>query len=252
MNLRFPSLGLAFLLLLPPAPLASQGAASLDEVEALMGRGRILEAREVLEAWWEAQGASVGRMDRQRSLWLRARLTVDPSLSDLDLRRLVLEFPGGPYSDDALLRLAQSADLRGDLRQAHANYTALLRGYPSSPLAPAADAWLREMGPEVEALGPAPLPEVPAALPGSPGGEGPLSVQVGAFRNPEGARSLSERVREAGWVSRVVRVPGTDLLRVRVGRFLRRDGVEGLKRELERAGFEATIVADAHLEERIG
>jgi cell division protein FtsN len=75
---------------------------------------------------------------------------------------------------------------------------------------------------------------------------------VGAFRNPEGARSLSERVGEAGWVSRVVRVPGTDLIRVRVGRFLQREGVESLKRELERAGFEATIVADAHLEERVG
>ena len=251
MNLRI--LGLGLLLVLLPVPVVGQGGASLDEVEGLMGRGRILEAREVLEAWWEAQGASVGRTDRQRSLWLRARLTVDPSLSDLDLRRLVLEFPGGPYSDDALLRLAQSADLRGDLRQAHTNYTALLRGYPSGPLAPVAEEWLFRKGPEVQALGPLPPPgEEPAAPPGSPDEGGPMSVQVGAFRNLEGAVLLSERIRDAGYLPRLVRVPGTDLIRVRVGRFAERGGAESLKRELERAGFEATIVADAQSEERVG
>lgn len=247
-------LGMGILLVLLPAPVAGQGDASLGEVEALMEQGRILEAREVLEAWWEARGPAVGRMDRQRSLWLRARLTVDPSLSDLDLRRLVLEFPGGPYSDDALLRLAQSADLRGDLRQAHASYTALLRGYPSSPLAPVAEEWIRQKGPEVQALGPETDPGGdPAAARAGPGEQrGPLSVQVGAFRNLEGARSLSERIRDAGYSPRLVRIPGTDLFRVRVGRFEERERAESLKRELETAGFEATIVTDAQSEQRVG
>ncbi|MGW8266305.1 MAG: SPOR domain-containing protein [Longimicrobiales bacterium] len=252
MKLRI--LGIGILLVLFPMPGAGQVDASLDEVEALMGQGRILEAREVLEAWWEARGSQVGRMERQRSLWLRARLTVDPSLSDLDLRRLVLEFPGGPYSDDALLRLAESADLRGDLRQAHTNYTALLRGYPSSPLVPVAEEWLVRKGPEVQALGPEADPGgVPAtARSGTEEEGGPLSVQVGAFRSLEGARSLSERVRDAGYFPRLVRVQGTDLFRVRVGRFEERGGAESLKRELERAGFEATIVTDAQSEERVG
>jgi len=179
---------------------------------------------------------------------------VDPSLSDLDLRRLVLEFPGGPYSDDALLRLAQSADLRGDLRQAHTSYTALLRGYPSSPLAPLAEEWIRQKGPEVQALGPETDPGGdPAAARAGPGEQrGPLSVQVGAFRNLEGARSLSERIRDAGYSPRLVRIPGTDLFRVRVGRFEERERAESLKRELETAGFESTIVTDAQSEQRVG
>ena len=251
MKCRLLALGL--LLLIVPLPLSGQGNSSLDEVETLMGQGRILEAREVLEHWWEEEGASVGRSDRQRSLWLRARLTVDPSLADLDLRRLVLEFPGGPFSDDALLRLAQSADLRGDLRQAHTHYTALLRGYPASPFVPAAEVWLRTRGPEVEALGPEPPPGVAAIpSPASPEGAGGISVQVGAFRSLDGARSLAERIRNAGFQPRVVRVPGTDLVRVRVGRFEDRPGADRLKGELEQAGFEATIVTDARSEERVG
>jgi hypothetical protein len=240
------------LFLFIPFPASSQSRASLGEVESLMAQGRILEAREVLETWWDEQGPNVGRMDRQHSLWLRARLTVDPSMAELDLRRLVLEFPGGPYSDDALLRLAQSADLKGDLRQAHAHYTALLRGYPSSPLRRAAEAWLRERGPEVEALGPEPAPghDDPGAL-ATAGEEGPISVQLGAFRSLDSALSLADQVRGAGFEPRVVRVPGDSLIRVRIGRFRAREDGDALRRELESAGFEATIVLDAGSEERI-
>ena len=46
-----------------------------------------------------------GRGDRQRGLWLRAILTVDPLMAGLDFQRLVLEYPGGAHSDEALLRL---------------------------------------------------------------------------------------------------------------------------------------------------
>jgi len=240
------------LVLLLPLPAAPQDRGSLEEVEALVAQGRILQAREVLETWWEERGPNVERMDRQHSLWLRARLTVDPSMAELDLRRLVLEFPGGPYSDDALLRLAQSAELQGELRQAHTHFTALLRGYPSSPHRPVADAWLRERGPEVEALGPEPAPG-PEDLgpPEAPRQNGTVSVQVGAFRSLDGALSLAERIRTAGFEPRVVRLPGDQLIRVRVGRFQARGGADALRSELESAGFEAAVVLDARFEERV-
>ena len=249
MKPRWLNPGLLFLLLLVPVPATPQERASLEEVEALMARGRILEARETLEAWWDDQGPNVERMDRQRSLWLRARLTVDPSMAEMDLRRLVLEFPGGPYSDDALLRLGQSAELRGDLRGAHSHYTALIRGYPSSPLRDVAEAWLRERGPEVEALGPEPA--AGAEDPTAATGDGVISVQAGAFRSLDGALSLADRLRSAGFDPRVVRVPGDPLIRVRLGRFQLREGAEGLKSELESAGFEAAVVLDALSEERV-
>jgi len=235
-----------------PLSLGAQEGAGLSEVETLIGQGRILRAREVLEAWWEEQGPRVGREERQRSLWLRARLTVDPSMAEMDLRRLVLEFPGGSFSDDALLRLAQGAELRGDRIQAHDHYSALVRGYPSSPHTPQAQAWLAEAGPMME-------PREPASAPGTgrPSdprtneNEGPISIQLGAFRSLDGAVSLNGDLEAAGFEARVVQVRGNELFRVRIGRFEARGQADQLRRRLERAGFESTIVTNAEAEERI-
>jgi hypothetical protein len=191
-------------------------------------------------------------LDRQRSLWLRARLTVDPSLAELDLRRLVLEFPGGPFSDDALLRLAQAAESRGDPDGAFVHYTALVRGYPGSPFAAAAREWLDREGPGVEARRAEEAPAPEEGRPSTPPeAVGSFSVQVGAFRRLEGALSLAQDLRAAGFEPRVVTVPGDALIRVRIGKFLVREGAEGLRRSVESSGFEATLVTDAQSEERV-
>jgi hypothetical protein len=244
---------LALLFLLFPCFGYAQGGSSLDEVETLMEQGRIHQAREALEVWWDEQGPRVTRMDRQRSLWFRARLTVDPSMAELDLRRLVLEFPGGPFSDDALLRLAQNAELQGNLREAHRHFSALVRGYPSSPHMQVAEAWIRDRGPEVDALGPDDTAEVERSRESAPSaGDGEVAVQLGAFRNLDGARSLASRLRAAGYEPRLVRVGGDGLIRVRVGSFETREAAESLLRALSRAGFDATVARDAQSEERIG
>lgn len=252
MMARIPLASAFFLLVC--SHLSAQQPISLDQVEVLTRQGRILEAREVLQTWWDEQGARVGRLDRQRSLWLRARLTVDPSLAELDLRRLTLEFPGGPYSDDALLRLARSADLRGDLGRAAGYFRTLLRGYPSSPHAPLAAAWLREAGPEVQAAAEEEdRHEERVVPPGqSPNVEDAFSVQTGAFRDPDRARSLAGQLQAAGYDARVVRVPGDGLFRVRVGRYRERAEAAALAERLREGGFEATIVTDARSEERLG
>jgi len=81
---------------------------------------------------------------------------------------------------------------------------------------------------------------------------GGFSVQLGAFRNVEGAQSLAESLRSAGYDPRLVRVPGDRLIRVRLGWFQSRDGADELKRTLEGRNFDATIVMDAQSEERVG
>jgi hypothetical protein len=50
----------------------------------------------------------------------------------------------------------------------------------------------------------------------------------------------------------VVRVPGSDLVRVRIGRFTQREEAEDLARELRDLGFETTVISDAQLEEGVG
>jgi cell division septation protein DedD len=136
-----PALTVALGLLVVPLPGVTSSVAAqspgqtspaLDTVEAQIAEGRFLEAREGLERWWEGEpGAS--RPERQQALWLRARLTVDPAMAELDFRRLVVEYPGGPWSDAALLRLAQGAEFRGDEEAARQYLGILARDYPQSP-----------------------------------------------------------------------------------------------------------------------
>jgi cell division septation protein DedD len=136
-----PTLTVALGLLLAPLPGVTPSVAAqspgqtspaLDAVEAQIAEGRFLEAREGLERWWEGE-AGAPRPERQQALWLRARLTVDPAMAELDYRRLVVEYPGGPWSDAALLRLAQGAEFRGDEEAARQYLGILARDYPQSP-----------------------------------------------------------------------------------------------------------------------
>jgi hypothetical protein len=233
---------------------SAQEGPSLNEVEGLMAQGLIMEARETLENWWTTRISMASRTDRQRGIWLRGKLTVDPSMAELDFRRLILEFPGGPYSDDALVRLGLSAGLRGDLRVAQASFESLIRDYPSSPRVPEAELWIRTHRQEIAALPPVSKPPAP-----EPEAEaktrvevGDFTVQMGAFRSLERARSLADQLREAGYRPRVVRTPGNDLARVRIGRFTSREGAEAQARGLEGLGFEVTLVTDAGSEERVG
>lgn len=240
-----------FLLPLYPSGVGAQEGPSLSRVESLIEEGQILRAREVLEVWWERLGHTVDREARQRSLWLRARLTVDPSMAELDLRRLVLEFPGGDFSDDALLRLAQAAEIRGDRAQAHGHYSALVRGYPSSPHVSLARGWLSNAGPEVEALAAATNTHEEDSSSTLLVSEGAISIQLGAFRSLDGARSLETNLRGAGFNPRIVTVAGSDLFRVRIGHFPDREEAGRLRRTLARAGFESTIATDVQAEERV-
>ena len=252
-DLRTLLLSLGILFLATPGRVLAQGGVSLDQVEAYMAQGQILQARQTLEAWWNRAGVQSSRVESQRSIWLRGKLTVDPSMAELDYRRLVLEFPGGPFSDDALLRLALSAEEGGRLREADSHLKKLIQDYPSSPLRPEALRWV---GAHAEAV--AALPEEdppPRERPPEPGGEagvGDFAVQLGAFRSLDRARALAAQAAEAGYRARLVRTPGNDLARVRVGRFLSREEVDALARTLRQRGFELTIATDAGTEERIG
>ncbi len=113
---------------------------SLDRVEELVAEGRFGSARNVLQEWLNGEAETAIRADEQRGTWLRALLTIDPELAELDLRRLIVEYPGGPFSDRALFRLAQGAQARSDEVRTRRYLDALLRDYPESPLRPQARA----------------------------------------------------------------------------------------------------------------
>jgi hypothetical protein len=244
---------LSVLLFAAPSRSLAQEEVSLDRVETFIAQGRILQARQTLEAWWNRIGPEASRIEWQRSIWLRGKLTVDPSMAQLDYRRLVLEYPGGPYSDDALHRLALAAEAKGALREAHSHFQMLIRDYPSSSLRPQAQRWVQEHAVEVAVLPSDTVSD--RRLPQQPPeeeGVGDFSIQLGAFRSLDRARVLADQIKEVGYQSRLVRTPGNDLARVRVGRFSSREEAEAFGRALGRLGFDFTLATDAGAEERVG
>jgi cell division septation protein DedD len=72
-----------------------------------------------------------------------------------------------------------------------------------------------------------------------------FAVQAGAFRDPSGAQALAAQLRNAGFEPRIVRIPGSGLVRVRVGRFSNAAEAEALGARLRAAGFPALVVRDA-------
>ena len=233
---------------------------SLDVVDSLASAGRADEAREALESWWENQWVGSGRRNRQRGLWLRGILTVDPRMAGLDFQRLVLEYPGGSHSDEALLRLGFISAAAEDIPRAAGYFRTLVTDYPRSPLRRRAQEWLAENlvaieeaeleaepeAADAEAREPEPDPPVPAETVSTR-----YTVQVGAFEGEERARSLLASVNASGFRARIVRVTGSALVHVRIGAFLDRTGAVELMDRVRRRGHEATIAVDVAEEETI-
>lgn len=256
---------------------SAAGAQGLERVDSLARDGRVSAARSLLLSWFGDAADSADRNETQRALWLRGILTLDPTQAEVDFTRLALEYPGGPFSDQALLRLARAARARGELAEAARRYRRLARDYPGSPGRIEARSWLDENAAAIaavelrrEAARPA-APAVPGGTraapdsggaPPSGGGpvdtreldspppdSGPFTVQIGAFGEPEGARDLMERLAEAGITARLVTVAGSDLIRVRAGRFDDAGDATRLHDRVVSAGFDAMVVADAQRED---
>ena len=252
---------------------------SLATVDSLALAGRADEARTALDSWWLNERAGSNRRDRQHGLWLRAILTVDPHMAGLDFQRLVLEYPGGSYSDEAMLRLGLISAGAGDLPRAAGYFRTLVTDYPRSPRRRQAEEWLSDHLVEVEeAEAAAQEAEAVAARSAdsatgadaaadaavaaaavqepetdSPSGAETASlryaVQVGAFESEERARDLLAAVNASGFRARIVRVPESPLVRVRIGAFSDRAGAAELMDQVRRRGHEATIAADVPDEE---
>ena len=197
---------------------------------------------------------------------MRAILTVDPRMAGLDFQRLVLEYPGGSYSDEALLRLGLISAAAEDLPRAAGYFRTLVTDYPRSPQRRRAQEWLSENFVAVEE---AELAEAESRASESREPEFPepesrtevdapepaeavaarYAVQVGAFESEERARSLLASINASGFQARLVHVTGSTLVHVRIGAFLDRAGAVELMDRVRRRGHEATIAVDVADEE---
>jgi len=142
-----PLVGATILFACAVVSLGAQTAPSLDRAEDLARAGRTEEARGMLLRWWDLVRPTASRRDVERGLWMRGRLTVDPAQADLDYRRLAIEYPGGRYSDEALLRIAQSAHARGAPDAAALALRRLRSENPSRTVRRETEDWLARVGP---------------------------------------------------------------------------------------------------------
>ena len=201
-----------------------------------------------------------------------------PRMAGLDFQRLVLEYPGGSHSDEALLRLGLISAAAEDFLRAARYFRTLVTDYPRSPQRRRAQEWLAEnlvaieeaeaeaeleaeaeaeleaeAEAELEAEAEAVDAEAPEPEPDPPVSAETVStryaVQVGAFESEERARSLLASINASGFRARIVRVNGSVLMHVRIGAFLDRTGAVELMDRVRRRGHEATIAVDVAEEE---
>ena len=269
----------------PPGGLSAQER-SLGQVEQFASTGRAEEARAMLLEWWGNDRSRAGRRDLQLGLWLRGRLTVDPAQAARDFRRLVIEYPGGPYADRALFRLAQGAYAQGDRERARTYMTSLTRDHPGSPVREQAEAWMARAStagpppvfrlveaeesedrqtaePQLRDSVADPVPVIPRTAQDSVASvqdsvapalsrNGRYTVQLGAFLDESRAEALLARAAEAGLDVRLVRVEGSRLTHVRVGRFDSSAQASVSFQSVTALGFTAAVVRDARREEPVG
>ena len=89
------------------------------------------------------------------------------------------------------------------------------------------------------------------APPKAPVEFGGYAVQLGAYSDVTGARRIADRAEAEGFSVRMVRVWGSELVRVRIGRFENQEDALELLRRVKAGGFEVALVTDAAHEDPI-
>lgn len=94
---------------------------------------------------------------------------------------------------------------------------------------------------------PPPAMELGPPVPGAAEG-GAFAVQIGAFRNPDGAAGLVDELVAEGFEARLVQIPNSSLLRVRIGRFATLDAAAAELERVRARGRDGALVNDARRE----
>ena len=234
-------------------------------------------ARAALLEWWENDRIEASRRERQRGLWLRGRLTVDPRQAELDFQRLALLYPSGQFTPDAVLRLAQASWAMGDEDAAREHLATLERDYPRSEAFEQAREWIEDAGPlpprgdtpttsdggaqAPEELGLSAVQESTVvdsevdesnAVDGVSGSVDAVAmnykVQLGAFAHHDRAVALYEEVSARGVDVRIVTVDGSQFTHVRAGRVSVRSEAVELLEALAAQGIRAALIREAREE----
>ena len=225
---------------------AQQSRATLDQVEKLMQADRLQEARATLQLWQKQHTRSARKDDDTwRMTYLAARLSSDAHDAEEQYLTLAISAPpSNRYVPEALLRVGQAEIAAGSTRNAIPYFRRLIENYPKNEYATVAAEWLQRAQTAQAAQSPAPNGAVIDAAPAAQ--QQNWTVQVAAFHELSGARSVAQQVQAKGFADvRIARVPDNTLVRVRVGHFASAADGTGVVEKLKHAGFSAVLVSDA-------
>lgn len=222
----------SLLFLLLTASVRAQQKPTLDQAEAQLKAGQLQQARGTLERWKKEHAAlSAASDDAIRATYLGARLATKGSdAEDLYLSIAISAPAANPYVPESLLRVGQAELQSGRAGNAIPYFKRLISNYPKSEFAPTASEWLERAQHD---------------SPRNNDSASRITIQVAAFRDKAGARSVRHQLEKAGFANvRVVTVPENSLLRVRVGRFKDANAAGDVLSRLKRAGYQG-VIADA-------
>lgn len=232
---------------------SAQQGATLDRVESQLKLGQLVQARALLAQWKKAHpGAQPSSEDGARATYLTARLATRADDAEDAYLTVAISAPSSsPYIAESLLRVGQAEMTKGAARNAVPYLQRLVDNYPTSEFAALGKEWLGraqaalpddDARPNRKATG-----ENTSA--GAPAGALRFAIQVAAFRDKNGARSVAQNLKKAGFEQvRLVTVPGNELVRVRVGRFASETAASDVLKRLQAAGYKPVVASDLQRE----
>src|SRR5690606_16914309 len=114
----------------------------------------------------------------------------------------------------------QADAIRGDTARALGYLERLLANYPNSDQLTLAHQWQARLKPAAAATK---ATATKSEVAKQSAAKANLAIQIGAFRDINGARAMKQQLERAGFSDvRLVRVPGNTLIRVRIGNYQNR------------------------------
>lgn len=238
--------------LLVSAPAYAQ-TGLLDQAEANIAVGATADARALLQKWQRegSNGARNNQEEQARFHALLARTFMHADNAQDHYLTVALNYPTAKPAPEALLRLAQADAMRGDTARALGYLERLLANYPNSEQLPLARQWQTRLRPAALAAktSSANNTVAPNDAAKSSVTNGSFAIQVGAFREIAGARTMKQQLERAGLDDvRLVRVPDNTLIRVRVGNYANRAAANTTLSRLQAKKFTGVVVNDADKE----
>lgn len=135
---------IAAVLFLCPIVADGQATAGVNpaylRAQALVNDGNAAAGRALVDSMIAA--AAPGSNDYAEGVYWRAVLAATAADAEMDYRRIVVDFPGSPRVEDALIRLAQLEIARANYDGALRHLNRLVAEHPESPLRPRAGYWM--------------------------------------------------------------------------------------------------------------